>query len=100
MSWELVLRHCAAIDASIETARVQLDLTAAQVAGLKAYAKAGCAKDTATQSLPDHCTGIAENDCGLQSEDARVARTSLTHPNAWYCRGCRVLSSNGVTIDP
>lgn len=99
MSWELILRHCNGIEASNEATRVQLELTAAQVAALKALAKAGCAKETAEQSLPSHCQAIVDSECGLRSEDARIDQATMSAPKKWVCKGCRVICTNGVTPD-
>ena len=97
MSWELVLGHCKSVRSTIETTRVSLELASAQLAALEAYAKAGCAKETATQSLPEYCQGVADGDCGLRSEDARIDQGTMSHPRKWVCKGCRVISMDGVT---
>jgi hypothetical protein len=100
VSWDLILRHCAAMRAGIEQTRASLELQSAQLAGLEAYARANQDTATARQELPDHCNGIADEQCGLRSEDAWINHGSLSTPKARYCRGCRALSSNGVTLDP
>lgn len=98
MSADLLLRHCAAIRASLEQTRVSVELIASQVAGLEAYIKAVTDVPTARLEQPVHCRGIAA--CGLIDDDAREARASFAHPRAWVCVGCRALSSNGATLDP
>lgn len=83
----VVLKHLDAIDAQLELLKVQL---AALRHGLTPAPKVSI-------SLPDHCQGIAEGQCGLRTDDARIDQASLTHPNRWVCNGCRVVSTDGVT---
>lgn len=97
MSWDLVLRHCAVIRAGLDQTRVSLELQSVQLAGLEAFATAHVDQQAARQALPDRCQGIADGDCGLRSEDAQIAQGSLSHPRKWVCKGCQVISMDGVT---
>ncbi len=100
MSWDLTLRHCAAIRATLEQSRVSLDLLSAQLAGLEAYAKAQAereARPTASVSQHEHCA-IHGDACALLSEDARIEHGSLASPNGFICKGCRFISTNGVSL--
>jgi hypothetical protein len=103
VSWELALRHCAAIRASLTQQRVALELLESQVIGLEAYARQQHEREsapTARIELPDHCDGKTDDECALQNDEAWVKYGSLTSPKARFCKGCRALSSNGVTLDP
>lgn len=100
MSWDLTLRHAAAIRATLEQSRVSLDLLSAQLAGLEAFVKAQQAREqapTATVSQHEHCA-IHGEACALISEDAKIDNSSLEHPSRFICKGCRFISTNGVSL--
>jgi hypothetical protein len=85
MSEALILRHCAVMKATEEQIRVSLELLSSQRAGLEAYVRG---LTPVRQSLPEHCAGHREEDCGLRSEDAWIDRSSFTEPNRKSCRAC------------
>ncbi len=101
MSWDLVLRHCAAIRATLDQTRVGLELQSAQLAGLEAFARHGHEREQAAQATtierPERCVEVVEEDCALCSEDARVGG-SLANHQSFMCRGCGATSSDGVTV--
>jgi hypothetical protein len=102
MSWDLVLRHCAAIRATLDQTRVSMELQSAQLAGLEAFAKAEYARETAPTArleLPTRCTGLPEEKCALRSDEARISHATMVHPNRWMCDGCEIVSDNGLTTE-
>lgn len=90
MSWALVLRHCAAVRATLEQNRVSLELLSAQLAGLEAYAKAMDAveqRPTARVEQPPTCEGIDPVDCARLNDEAVITFGGMTGAGRG-CRGC------------
>ena len=90
MSAELILRHCAAIRATLEQTRVSLELQSAQLAGLEAFVKAVQEREqrsTARIELPGTCTGIEPVDCARLNDEAAITLGGMSG-NGRGCRGC------------
>lgn len=99
MSWDLVLRHCAAVRATLETIRVTSELASVQLAGLEAYAKTLAERDeapTATLALPERCSQYTEDDCAIRNDDARKSIGTMSEPARVMCSGCGAESTTGV----
>lgn len=92
MSWDLVLRHCAAIRATVTQTRVSLELQESQLAGLEAYAKQQHARDTAPTArieVPATCAGQKAEDCGRLNAEAAVDVGGMGGGDTKImCRGC------------
>lgn len=90
MSWDLVLRHCALIRASVDQTRVSCELISAQVAGLEAYAKQQAGVGRATEPpLPDTCQGETDAHCARRNSEAAIELGGMgTGPRTLMCRGC------------
>jgi len=90
VSWDLILRHCAAIAATIEQQRVQGELLASQVNGLAAYAKQMQTREqqpTARIARPETCNGIEPKDCARLHDDAALHIGGMGG-HAGVCSGC------------
>jgi hypothetical protein len=90
MTWELVLRHCASIRASVDQTRVSCELISAQVAGLEAYAthQAGLGRATETP-LPATCAGQTDEHCARRNADSVIELGGMgSGPRSYMCRGC------------
>lgn len=81
--------HFAAIDASLELLRVQMEALKHYMAS-KPEPSRELPAATFGEDLPERCKSIDPSRCGLQDEDARMARGTMSDPNAWQCVGCRV----------
>lgn len=90
MSWELVLRHCASIRASVDQTRVSCELISAQVAGLEAYAKHQDSLGRATEApLPESCKGETDEYCARRNPEAVIPLGGMGDgPKTFMCRGC------------
>jgi hypothetical protein len=92
VSWDLVLRHCAALRATVDQTRVSLELQSAQLAGLEAYAKALAERERAPSARvarPATCDGYTEDDCARLNEDAAHVIGGLGGASDQVmCRGC------------
>lgn len=89
---DLVLQHIALMESNHEHMGKQLGALKEFVKGLQAPAK------TARPELPAFCEGIPDRMCALRSEDARIEKGSLVHPNRFLCRGCGAGSDDGITV--
>ncbi len=90
MSWELVLKHCASVRATLDTTRVSCELVSAQLAGLEAFAKAGYQQEQASKTrieVPATCDGTKPEDCARLSEDAVLTFGGMAGRGRG-CRGC------------
>jgi hypothetical protein len=90
--WDLVLKHCALLRASVDQQRVAMELLSSQLAGLEAYAKALAERERAPSARiarPATCDGYTEDDCARLSEEAAHVIGGLGGaPDQVMCRGC------------
>lgn len=96
---DLVLRHCAAVRATLDGILVTSELASVQLAGLEAYAKALAEREavpTATLALPERCSGYTEDDCAIRNDDARRSIGTMSEPERVMCSGCGAESTTGV----
>ena len=85
-----MLRHCAAIAASIEQQRVQLELLASQVNGLTAYAKQMHDREQTPKARierPETCNGSDPKDCARLNDEAARHVGGLGGTTV-MCSGC------------
>lgn len=77
-------------ESHLDAIEAQLALAQAQVASFRHHLKAlkAQAVTLVTPELPERCTGYADTQCALQSEDGKVKNFAGTS----FCRGCRVES--------
>ena len=88
MSWELVLKHCAAVKMTAAQARVSLELLEAQVAGLEALARQQ-QQPRATIERPASCQAFKDEDCARVCDDAAIELGGMGGgPRSIMCRGC------------
>lgn len=88
MSWDLILRHCAAIRASVTQQQVGLELIASQLSGLEAYARHCQERSNQSRAviqLPESCAQYPSEDCARQNEEAMITGREGWAP---MCRGC------------
>lgn len=84
VSWDLVVRHCAALKAA-------LALQATQVDALMAYAETQQAKEPprAVIQIPATCKTYKGEDCARRSDEAALELGGMGNsPRAVMCRGC------------
>jgi hypothetical protein len=89
MSWDLLLRHCAATRATIVQIRVSADLAENQVAAMETFARQQLDRAQvghARIELPATCEGYPADDCGRQTPDAVIVSGRVTEQR--MCRGC------------
>lgn len=86
--FDMVLKHCAVLRASLTQQQVGLELLASQLTVLETYARQ-CREQadqpTAVIVLPDTCQGHPEQDCARQSEEGWIVGRDDWAP---MCRGC------------
>lgn len=75
--------------AQLDALDAQIELLKVQAQGIRHRVTQGDTAPRATQSLPQRCTGIREDRCALQDDNAQQPRASFADPNAWVCIGCR-----------
>lgn len=85
MNWDLVIKHCATLRASVTQQQVGLELLSSQLAGLEAYARQQGEQATAVILLPKTCEEHPEQDCARQSEEGLITGREGWAP---MCRGC------------
>lgn len=94
-----MLRHCAAIRATVEQTRVALELASAQLAGLEALARTKAERATAVIELPPTCQGYKVEDCARQSEEAVIELGGMGGSDTIVmCRGCGLNPHQSVVL--
>lgn len=89
MSWELALRHCAALKASVDQTRVSCELIAAQLVGFEAFCRQQVGPRASASPLPARCAAYQADLCGRQTPEAVIALGGMsTAAPQQMCRGC------------
>ena len=88
-NWELLLRHVAALKASVTQGQVGLELVQSQLKGLEAAIQAQATPDRAVIQIPDACLAYQEGDCARRCDDAVIEMGGMGGTDVTrMCRGC------------
>jgi hypothetical protein len=91
VNWELALRHCAAMRATLTQTRVSLELQDSQLAAFEAFAKQQYARETAPKAQiarPASCAEHKPDDCARWDPDATHDVGGMSEDTKLMCRGC------------
>jgi hypothetical protein len=91
VSWELALRHCAALRATLTQTRVSLELQDSQLIALEAFAKQQYARETAPKARiarPTTCEAYKPDDCARLDPEAAHDVGGMSGETKLMCRGC------------